>query len=246
MNTIKKIIEIIYILLPFFKKNKKYITNILISVIIALSFSQLQIKSLNNKILFLKDKIMSSNIKIKNLEELIKNLKMTSKIWTIENLQNNDNVISFIDQNLLFFGTKSFISWMRIEKINDKYILYFKDVQGIIPNGTKPISLKNTNALYQQIIEVDSNTIKLIQNLKEFEVRYVTKQECIMNGFNTLFYILDNTNLKFQYIKLLKVNENNNIIWIFSLYTENDNMPNKTQNDNLSGIAKFAKTEILE
>jgi hypothetical protein len=213
---IKNLINILNIVLPIFKNNKNNIIIILISVFISVGISEYKFN------------------KFKNLPP------------TISYSEKHRGVINLIDQNLLQLGQKSFISWIQVEKIKNNYIIFFQDVRGIIPNGNSVISLETSNDLYSKSIKVDLNTVNLIENLKEFEICNITKEQAINNGYNTIFYILDNTNLKLDYIKFLIVKKEKNIIWMFSLYTENTIINENMKNSNLDGIARFAKREILE
>lgn len=231
-----KMLPFIVKLCPLFSKCGKTV----IIILIAVSFSII----INNKQI------------IRFKEEL--------SIPSIDQEEASDYVISYIDQVIYRLGSYTFVSWLIVEKThNGKYVLRFKDVRGIMPNnndivsfkfkdlrsvigyGKEVVSVKNGNKknIYQKIFILDGNEECLIKYLKEFEVFNCTKKQAI--GYSNIYSILDQTNLKLDKIKLVVVKKENDVIWVFTLFSRS-NISDEMQDSDLVGIARTAKYKYFK
>lgn len=217
LNFILKHFEVIFKILKIFIKNKKNIFLLFLYLIVCYCIS-----TFNFYILEKKNYLPSINL-----------------------TRREDNIILSIDEVLKQLGEDSFISWIIVEETNNDFLFYFKDLRGIISADNIPISIKYFNSIYLNKFELDRNSKDLIKKIQEFEVKTITKQNCIDYGYTTLYHIFNRSNTKIHKIKLAIVKKNKRTIWIFTLSTKSNKLSLELQNNNLRAIAMQAKNEIL-
>jgi len=233
-----KILPFITNLLPFYHKHKKTVCLILASVGISFFINDFRFTKFENYL----------------------------TLPSIESEEASDYVITYMDQVIYRLGEYTFMSWLILERKNDKYILKFKDVRGIMPGENNSISLKFSNItdaisnpyvapynphkkvvsvkngncrnIYQDTFVLDKNEEYLINSLKEFEVFNYIKSAGA--GYSNLYKILEGTNLGLDKIKFVIVKKKKDVIWIFSLFTKSP-LPEEMQDNDLIGTARTAK-----
>jgi hypothetical protein len=148
-----------------------------------------------------------------------KNIEIEEKrIESIENVQFNKKVEKLILSTLKYSGDKTYISWIRIERIKDKYRIYFKDVYANENNDICSVRFKNAlynhNDPFDEVLNLDKNTQNYIDSLFELEVYDLYKDVVEYKRFDTLTYIFNHLIIKeINHIKFVIVKKNNNIIW---------------------------------
>lgn len=170
------------------------------------------------------------------------------RVQSIRDICAEQDVISSMDSFLrdCNYPNKAFLSWIRFERVKDKYIMVWKDIRVLDISG-KVNSIKYQSSLYLKSIVVDDNTKSMLDRIPEDIVIGLNKEDAYCGGYCTIYDIYEETITNVDQSKVTLVKRNKDIVWIFSLCTQGKftKISDAEQRTGILNIANIARTSVL-